>query len=375
MNVSSETYQYIETQDAWDSCLALLEREPIVAVDLEANSLYAYREQVCLIQITIPGNDYIVDPLADIDLSGFGRLLGNPDIEKVFHASEYDLMLLMRDYDWQLRNLFDTMWAARILGFKHMGLAWFLREFYGVELTKKYQKANWGARPLLPELLAYAQADTHHLLDLRHALAERLEEAGRMKEALEIFEQQCQVRLPDQDFTPDGFWSIRGARTLAPQEQAVLKALYIFRDEESRRRNQPAFKVLNNEALVGMASALPDSREALSKVRGIGVRNLERYGSRLLDIIRTSQSDPAPERPKRKKRPDPKAADRFEKLSQWRRDRAQARGVESDVILSRETMWDIARGNPNSIDDLARIPGIGPCRLDLHGEAILDELD
>ena len=306
----STEYEYIDTQSAWDACLAQLNREPMVAVDLEANSLYAYRERVCLIQLSYSGKDVIVDPLADVDLSGFGALLGNGAIEKVFHACEYDLMLLKRDYGWDLRNLFDTMWAARILGYKHMGLAWFLREFYGVEVSKKYQKANWGARPLTPELLAYAQGDTHHLLSLRQDLAAHLEEAGKTVEAREIFEHQCTVRLPDQDFTPDGFWSIRGARTLMPHQQAVLKALYVFRDEEARRRDQPAFKILNNEALAGMATALPKTKKALSEVRGIGPRNQERYGGRLLEIIRSAEKDPVPVRTKSKKRPEPGVADR-----------------------------------------------------------------
>lgn len=372
--MSSTSYEYIDTQSAWDNCLTHLDSQPIVAVDLEANSLYVYREQVCLVQLSVPGKDYIVDPLAGLDLSGFGRLLGNERIEKIFHASEYDLMLLKRDYGWQLRNLFDTMWAARILGYKNMGLAWFLREYYGVELSKRYQKANWGIRPLSPEMLAYAQADTHYLLDLRSDLFAKLDEADRMTEALEIFDQQCNVRLPDQEFSPDGFWSIRGARALTPQQQAVLKALYVFRDEEAKRRDLPAFKVLNNESLVGMATTLPSSQKALGEVRGIGARNQDRYGPKLLDLIRDAQDHSPPNRPKRKKRPDARATDRFERLSQWRRDCALARGVESDVILSRETMWDIARGNPNSLDDLAQIPGIGPCRLSLHGEAILGEL-
>jgi len=375
LNVTEPTFEYIDTQRGWDACIDIFQREPKVAVDLEANSLFAYREQVCLLQFSIAGGDYIVDPLAGLDLSGLGDLLANDSVEKVFHACEYDLMLLKRDHDWQIRNLFDTMWAARILGFKKMGLAWFLLEYYGVEVSKKYQKANWGMRPLTPEMLSYAQADTHYLLALREELGAQLEAAGRMVEAQEIFHQQCTVRLPDQTFTPDGFWSLRGARTMNPVQQAVLKALYVFRDEEAKRRDLPVFKVLNNECLIGMALNLPDTKEALGTIRGIGIRSLDRYGQRLLEIIRQAQSHPAPQRPKRQTRPDPRAADRFEKLSQWRRDYALARGVESDVILSRDTMWDIAHGNPNSLDDLSRIPGIGPCRLDLHGEAILEELD
>ena len=366
--------EYIDTQAAWDRCIDLFLVEPAVAIDLEANSLFAYREQVCLLQFSTAAGDYIVDPLAGIDLSRLGDLLANPQVEKIFHASEYDMILLKRDHDWHIRNLFDTMWAARILGYKNMGLAWFLREFYGVEVSKKYQKANWAARPLSADLLAYAQTDTHYLLRLRHDFVALLEEAGCMAEAREIFAHQSEVRLPEQGFDPDGFWALRGARDLSSGQMAVLKALYHFRDDEARRRNQPAFKVLNNEALVAMAKESPQTEEALAAIRGIGPRNLERYGAQLLRAIRKAVLEPPPQRPARKPRQEPGVLERFERLSQWRKGRAVARGVESDVIISRETMWSIARDNPNSLDDLGRISGIGPQRLNLHGADILGEL-
>lgn len=367
-------FEYIDTQGGWDRCIDTFNGEAAVAIDLEANSLFAYREQVCLLQFSTAAGDYIVDPLAGLDLSRLGELLANQAVEKIFHASEYDLMLLKRDHDWEIRNLFDTMWAARILGYKNMGLAWFLREFYGVELSKKYQKANWAARPLSTDLLAYARADTHYLLRLRDDLARNLEEAGKMDEARETFAEQCAVRLPDQSFDPEGFWSLRGARQLTPSQQSVLRALYLFREDEARRRDLPVFKVLNNEALINMARENPRNKKTLSALRGVGPRNVERYGNYLLRVIRDARREPPPDLPARKKRHDPGIIDRYERLSQWRKSRAMEFGVESDVILSRDTMWTIARDNPNSLDDLARITGMGPQRLNRHGEEILSEL-
>ena len=375
MPVTLPDFEYIDTQGGWDSCIETFNNEPMVAIDLEANSLFAYREQVCLLQFSTVHRDYIVDPLAGLDLSGLGVLLANERVEKIFHACEYDLMLLKRDHDWTLRNLFDTMWAARILGYKNMGLAWFLREYYEVELSKKHQKANWAMRPLSEEMLAYARADTHYLLRLRHDLAAKLEEAGLMEAAREIFAEQCAVRLPDQTFDPDGFWALRGARLLTPAQQSVLKALYIFRDEEARRRDQPVFKVLNNDALIAMARENPKTKKALAAIRGVGPRNVERYGAHLLRVIHEARRGATPERPARKQRQEQGIIDRFERLSQWRRNRAIARGVESDVIISRETMWSIARENPDSLADLAEIDGMGPQRLQQHGPAILTELN
>ena len=118
-----------------------------------------------------------------------------PQVEKVFHAAEYDLTLLKRQFDWQLHNLFDTMWAARILGYKRYGLASMLETVYDIKLDKRYQKSNWCKRPLSPEQLVYAQLDTHHLLQLRDHLEKELSAAERMTEASETFAEQTHVKI------------------------------------------------------------------------------------------------------------------------------------------------------------------------------------
>jgi ribonuclease D len=97
-------------------------REGILAVDTESNSLFAYQEQVCLIQFSTPEMDYLVDPLALEDLSPLGEVFSAEGTEKVFHAAEYDLICLSRDFGFEFANLFDTMVAARILGRKAVGL-------------------------------------------------------------------------------------------------------------------------------------------------------------------------------------------------------------------------------------------------------------
>src|SRR3972149_5040299 len=82
-----------------------LQAEPLVAVDTESNSLHAYRERVCLIQFSSPARDYILDPLPLPDLSLLGPLFANPAQEKIFHAGEYDLLCLKRDYHFEFRHL------------------------------------------------------------------------------------------------------------------------------------------------------------------------------------------------------------------------------------------------------------------------------
>jgi len=369
-----DPYTLVDTESAWTACLNRMRREPRLAVDLEANSLYAYRERVCLLQFSIPGADYIVDPLAGFALDGLGDILADPRIEKVFHASEYDLILLRREYDWSVVNLFDTMWAARVLGHKNMGLAGFLRDLYGIELSKKHQKANWAKRPLTEEQLQYAQMDTAYLFDLRDHLAGELEAHGLMAEAREIFMNACRVTVPDRTFDPDSFWSVRGARDLNPVEQGVLRALFVWRDGEAARRDWPPFKVINNDALVELAKAMPETAAAVANVPKVAHRVAARLGAKIVAAVKRGKSVPPPKRRRRKDPTDPAVLDRYERLLQWRKQSARKRDVESDVIISRDAMWDIAHLNPTNLESLASIETLGPHRLELHGESIISEL-
>jgi len=373
--VTLPPYTYIDTARDWEHALAELSRVPRVAVDLEANSLYVYRERICLVQLSTDTQDYILDPLADIPLDGLGRLLADPAIEKVFHASEYDLMLLKREYDFEVVNLFDTMWAARLLGHTHMGLAGFLLEHFDVTASKKYQKANWGERPLTAGHLEYAQIDTHYLLRLRDIFVARIEEAGRMNEAREIFANACRPKISERVFSPDDFWRLKGARELKPRAQAILKALFVFRENEAQRRDLPPFKVLPNHLLIECAAAAPEDRRALSKLPSVSPKLFDRFGDKLLKVINAARNAELPEYPRRgTKRTDPAVVARYDRLFQWRKELAQKRGVESDVILHRNTLWEIAHANPESRDVLAGIKGIGPQRLDLYATDILSTL-
>lgn len=362
-------HQFVARAREWEQCLRRLQQQPRLAVDLEANSLYVYREEVCLIQISIPGQDYIVDPTADLDLSGLGKLFANPEVEKVFHAAEYDLMLVKRQYGWELDNLFDTMWAARILGIERVGLANMLEAEFGVQLDKHFQRANWCRRPLSPSELAYAQADTHFLLVLRDKLAVQLETAGHMEEAQEIFAEQSSVTPPSLAFDPDAFWTMNGTRQLSPQGKAILRALAIYRDQVAERRNKPHFKILQDKTLLQVAQEAPRDRDDLASIHGMSSGQISRYGRDILSIVRENLGARAPRRPHRKPRLPQDVVDRYELLRAWRRDKGQARGVESDVILSRDAMWALARENPQTWEALVAI--LGPWRLKTYGEELL----
>lgn len=367
-------FTLVEDQAAWDDCLRQLWQHKRLAIDLEANSMYAYRERVCLIQITIPGSDFVVDPLEIGDLSALGELIEDPEIEKVFHAAEYDLILLDRDYGWELNNLFDTMWAARILGYSRFGLASLLEMCYDVKLSKRHQKSNWCQRPLSESQLAYARLDTHYLLDLRDRLAGELHEQGHGEEAQEIFTEQAQVKAVNTDFDPDAFWSVNGVADMEPEQQAVLKALYIFRDTEGQRRNLPVFKVMGERTLLEVAEQMPSRTADLREIHGMTRGQVNRYGNRILGLVEAARQTTPPTPPKRAPRPPDSVLTRYEILHNWRKKRARQRGVESDVIVSRDVLWTLARLNPQTREQLAELNLMGPWRLKTYGDDLLHVL-
>lgn len=361
------------------ACLGALRQTQRVAVDIEANSLYAYREKICLIQISTDSHDYIIDPLAGYSLDELGRLLADPVVEKVFHAADYDLSLLKGLHGWQVNNLFDTMWAGRILGFSQMGLAWFLETLYGITLSKKCQKADWASRPLSREKLEYARNDTHYLLRLRDDLAQQLRDAGVEEEAREIFADECHLEGTHRVFNPDDFWRLPGVRTMPPRAQAVLKALFVFRDKEAARRDVPPFKVFNNQILIALALYAAEQGESLPQgidsVPGVSARILERMKPQLLKTIKAGLRAPLPKYPVRQSNAAPGYWKRHESLMTWRKEMARERGVESDVILGRRAVEEIAQKGPNSLDELTAIKSLGPWRRKQYGDSILRVLE
>ncbi len=349
---------------------ATLAREPAIGVDTESNSLFAYRERVCLIQFSTPAEDFIVDPLALDDLSPLAPLFANPRQQKIFHASEYDVICLKRDYNFQFINLFDTMVAARTLGWPQLGLAAILETHFGVKVNKRFQRADWGRRPLTSELLDYARLDTRFLVRLRDLLEAELAATGRLREAQEEFARLERVAAAGNGANPHAFWRINGARDLAPGQAGVLRELHEYRERQAERADRPPFKVMSDQTLVEIARSGPNSLSDLEGLPGMTPQQIHRHGANLLKAVRRGLGGP-PVRPPHSEREPDSVRERYELLHQWRKRKAQARGVESDVIISRDALWELARGAPRTPEALARIENLGPVRREAYGPEIL----
>jgi len=369
-SINSDLF-WVDTPKALAKAAEKLKTCRFLAVDTESNSLYAYQEQVCLIQFSTGREDYLIDPLALDDLSALADIFCDSGIEKIFHAAEYDVICLKRDFGFEFVNIFDTMLAGRMLKYEQIGLAAMLEKEFGILLDKHFQRADWAERPLSEEQKAYARLDTHYLIDLRHRLNTALEEKGLSDLAREDFSRMTRVHANELENTATHFWKLAHKENLDLQQLAVLYELYIYRDRVARARNKPVFKIIGDKTLLEIAEKIPRTPDALGKISGMNKRMVIIHSDGLLAAIGRGLAGKAPPRPLRV-RPSSRFTNLHEALRAWRKERAQRLGIESDIVLPREVMETITREMPFTREDLWKIMSDLPWRFHQYGQEILE---
>lgn len=349
-----------------------------LAFDTESNGFYAHKEKVCLIQISSPTEDFIVDPIAFKDISALGPLFADPKIEILFHAGEYDVLCLKRDYGFTFTNLYDTMIAARILGIKELGLAAAIERHFGLVISKKLQRADWGKRPLTHEMLRYAQGDTHFLMRLADIQKKMLEEKGRMADAKEAFNDLAALEPNLKTFDTEGYWKLVGRDDIGGQQMAVLKEIWLYREQQAQARDRAPFRVMPEDLMVRMAQAMPETREALAAVRGMSPYIIERFASGLLAAVERGRSAPPITRPPSARSERKRLSDLewriFEALRAWRKSRSEKDSVEPVVIMTTENLRVLAIHScrDNGGDPLSPLSDLKRSR---YGEDILKVME
>lgn len=348
--------------------------EALIAIDTESNNYFAYQERICLIQLSTPQHDYIIDPLRVDDLTPLGDLIADPTVEIVLHDAEHDIAGLKRDFDFQFTNLFDTQYAARMLGEPKAGLANLLNAHFGIDLDKRFQREDWSQRPLSEAHLRYAQMDTHYLPYLRDYFAAELLRHGLMDEAREIFADLCDTPPPTTGFDPDSFWSMPSAKKIHGRKLTTLHKLYLWREQTARAIDLPPSRVLPDHILLSLAYNQPKTLPELQAHKSITKAQVQQFGYGILESVKAAPNSPPPKRPKRPK-VSRQVINRHERLKDWRRDTAQARGIESDLVMHRNRLWELAREAPRTENELRGITGWGPIRFSLYAAEILEVLN
>jgi ribonuclease D len=352
--------------------LERLDREDEIACDTEADSFFNYREKVCLIQVSAGGQDYLVDPLAGLDVTPLGKVLADARKTKVFHDGEYDILILKRSFGFRFAGLFDTRVAAAALGSSNPGLASVLEEYFGIEVDKSMQRSNWSARPLSDKQVRYARLDTRFLVDLMHRQRPRLEALDRMR----VVEGECRrlelISPPENAFDPADFVRIKGAAKLDKQSQRALAELFVARDRLAREHDVPPFKVLNNDVLLRIARERPRNGRELADL--ISPRQARRVEREVLEALaRARELGPLERLPAGRRDGEPLGELEFdvhEALKEWRKRRAVAEGYDASLVLNRHVLLRLARTRPGTAEELAAVDGL----LDWQAERFGDEL-
>src|SRR6201998_1917103 len=222
-----------------------------IAVDTEGDSLHCYFEKLCLIQLSVPDQDLIVDPLSGIDFRRFNQFV----LERtaVVHGCDYDLRMLRRGAGFAPGAVFDTDLAARWLSIKEVGLSSLVKIFFRLDLPKSSQKANWARRPLTPVMLDYAINATKFLLSLADRLETQLRETNRWSWYEESCARAVAATAEDRERDPERVWKISGSAVLSPRGLAVLRDLWFWRDSEAQKVDRPTFQIMRNEELIELA--------------------------------------------------------------------------------------------------------------------------
>jgi ribonuclease D len=290
-------YRLIETPQELKNLGVRLNQETSVALDLEGDSLYHYREKICLIQIAAGSECFLIDPLIISDLSPLALFLNNPEIRKILHGADYDIRSLYRDYQFQIQNLFDTESAARFLGLKETGLGAILGSRFQIHLDKRFQKTDWSKRPLTDPMLAYAAADVAYLIPLAQSLLTDLEALGRLPWVLEEGDRLGRVRF-NPPYQGPLFLQFKGGRQLDSRSLGLLENLLQFRKAQAEKRDRPLFKILGADVLKALALEKPLNLDQLKGIKGLSAKLIERLGEGLIECLKQGLAIPETDLPR-----------------------------------------------------------------------------
>lgn len=372
------TYTLLQDRSDLHKISQELMNEKVIGVDLEADSLFHYKEKICMLQISTPVRNILVDPLATGDLSSLKPVFENTGIIKIFHGADYDMRSLYRDFKIEVRSLFDTQVASRFLGNKEIGLASLLIERFGVKVEKKYQKKDWSKRPLPDGMLSYAVQDTCHLIPLYHQLKKDLKAKGN----LFIVEEECELLSKVRPAAPNSkplFVKFKGSNRLDRRSLAVLEAMLNVREDLAFKKDRPPFKVLNNEPIMEISLKKPRTQKDLCTIKGISPRQVEAMGSSILVKISEAMNLPEDELPKYPKKISdtvtPYIAKRIKTLREWREVRAEKLGFDDpSLVCTNAQIKALSLAEPMELEQMEKIDGIRRWQKKLFGKDLYNLL-
>jgi ribonuclease D len=358
-----EGYIYVGKPAAMESLIQRLDTAERVALDTEADSLHSYFEKICLIQLSLGAENYLVDPLCDLDLRCFLEALAEKPL--IVHGGDYDLRMLRTSLGFRPRGeVFDTMIAAQLLGIEEIGLAALIYRFLGITVGKEGQKSDWSRRPLNEKQRRYASNDTRYLAQLAERLAAQLSERGRIDWHKESCRAMVASTARDRARDSEEAWRIKGAGRLTRLQLAYLRELWHWRDQHARRANLPSFKILGNQQILDIIQwldlhpgvPLRQGPKLPRNIRDALLRTLEEAITRVAGMEQTQWPEV-----RRFERDD---APRSEFIAQVNALRGECARIAHELQIGAATLAPraaveaIVQSRPRSVDEITETAGL-----------------
>src|SRR3954452_12595215 len=244
-----------------------------------------YRPLLCLVQIVVGEHVEVLDPLVgSFDPTPLAEVLADPAIEIVLHAGRQDVAILRREWQTTFANVFDTQVAAGFAGSSaQAGYNGLLHDVLRIRLPKTASFTRWDARPLADEQRRYARGDVEPLLPLADEIRRRLEERGRLEWAKE----ECRaIAAATDERDPMEVWRrLPRVAGLNAHERAVVRELAAWRERTAAREDRPVGAVLRDPTVVELAKRHPTGRRDLAQIRGINPDVVRRRGDDIVKAI------------------------------------------------------------------------------------------
>ena len=359
----SDNYVYVRERAAMEALIERIGAAERVALDTEADSLHNYFEKVCLIQLSLGEEHYLVDPLAGLDLSGFLEALAVKPL--ILHGGDYDLRMMRASLGFRARReVFDTMIAAQLLGIEQIGLAALIGRFFAVTIEKAGQKSDWSRRPLSQKQLNYAVNDTRFLERLAQCLARELSQRGRLEWHVESCRAMVQSTGRDKSRDPDDAWRIKGAGRLSRRQLAYLQEIWHWRDEHARRANRPPFMVFGNQQILELITwaeshpgvPLRQGPKLPRNIRGSLLTTLDEAITRAAGMSQTQW--PELRRRERGEAPSAECLARINALRDECARIAKELGIAASTLAPKAALEAIARSRPRTVDEIMVSAGL-----------------
>lgn len=263
-------FELIDNQESLINCCNNLEKdEQPYAIDAERASGFKYSQRAYLLQISSATSDiYLIDPTSIKDLTPLRQLLNNKSW--ILHAATQDLPCLF-ELELKPGEIFDTELAARLLSLPHVGLGGLLEDELQITLDKEHSAADWSKRPLPQDWLVYAALDVEFLHQLRKSLKQKLIDNNKLNLAQQEFKALCSWQSPGLRNDPwrrtSGMHEVRGG-----QDSAIVRQIWLKRDEIAQQRDIAAGRVLNDAGIVEIAAKKPKTVQELKDLASIKYR-------------------------------------------------------------------------------------------------------